>query len=76
MKKLLLALMLCLTALAGAVKAPEAKAACNLWLIRYYYEAGSSTACGSTYFYCEKPFVHSGCTTPYYQDVHAGCVCP
>ncbi len=76
MKKLLLGLMLCLTALAGASKAPEANAACNRWLTRYYYEAGSSVACGYTYFYCEAASTHVGCTTPYHQDVRSACVCP
>ena len=75
MKKLLLALMLGLTALAGTVKAPEATAACNLWLTRYYYEAGSSVPCGYTYFYCEASAVHSGCTTPYFQNVRSSCSC-
>ncbi len=68
--------MLCLTALAGAAKAPEAKAACNLWLTRYYYpSAGSTVACGYTYFYCEAAAVHSGCTTAYFRDARSACSC-
>ena len=76
MKKLLLALMLCLTALAGTVKVPEAESACHRWRTRYYYPAGNSVPCGSTHFYCEAPAVHTGCTTPYHQDFPSGCVCP
>lgn len=76
MKKFLLGLMLCLTALAGATKAPEANAACTRWLTRYYYEAGSTIACGSTDYYCNGPAIHTGCTTPYYQNVRYACSCP
>lgn len=75
MKKLLLALMLSLTALAGTVKTPETEAACHLWRVRYYYPAGDSTPCGTTYYYCEAPAVHTGCTTPYSQSFSSGCVC-
>ena len=74
MKRLLLALLVCGTAIIAAGKAPAASADC-IHLRYYYYEYLGGPECGLTYVYCESPSYHTGCQTPYY-DIYSGCGCP
>jgi hypothetical protein len=80
MKKLFLALLLSITAIAAVGRAPRAVAAgiCSpgqVWRAYYFYEYPGGPYCGLTYQYCEgPPRYHDGCTTAYYEtDVYCGC---
>ena len=75
MKRLLLALLLCLTAVAGIGQAPDLAAACDVWLIRSYYESPGGANCGYRTFNCEGSPVFSGCQTAFYRDTRTSCIC-
>jgi hypothetical protein len=74
MKRLLLALLVCVIAITAIGQAPSASADC-IYLRYYYYEYWGGPSCGYTYQYCEATPYHSGCETQYY-DVYGGCACP
>jgi len=74
MKRLLLVLLVCITAIAAASQAPPASADC-VHLRYYYYQYFGAPSCGYTYIYCEADPYHYGCETPYY-NVYGGCACP
>lgn len=75
MKKLLLASLLSLTAIAGLGKTPVVSAACDIWLRRDYYDCNSWTYCGSTYYRCEASPIVNGCQTACYRNVRSSCSC-
>jgi hypothetical protein len=75
MKRLLLALLLCLTAVAGIGQAPDLSAACDVWLTRSYYESPGGAFCGYRTFRCESSSTIVGCQTPYYRDTRSSCSC-
>ena len=75
MKRLLLASLLCLSAFAGLGQAPEASAACDIWLRREYYTCDTRVHCGSTYFRCEATNIVNGCQTACFVNVRSACSC-
>ena len=74
MKKLRLALLICLTATAALSKPPAVSADC-VHLRVYYYPAPGVPSCGFSYIYCNADPFHTGCETQYY-NVYGGCSCP
>jgi hypothetical protein len=72
MKRLVLALLLSVTALIAAGQTPELPAfdMCGpgqVYRAIYYYQYQGGLECGSTYQYCDgTPRYHEGCTTEYY----------
>lgn len=74
MKRLLLVLLVCATAIAAIGQAPAVSADC-VYLRIYYYQYYGAPSCGFTYVYCASSSYHSGCETQYYNE-YAGCECP
>lgn len=78
MKRLLFGWMLGITTIAALCPAPAlAVTLCGRGQVAsaiYYYEQGGPE-CGLTYFYCEAPSYHQGCTTSYYSH-YTYCACP
>ena len=79
MKKLLLALLLCATAIIAAGQAPDLSAfdMCgpDVYKGTYYFQYPGGPECGLTYQYCDgRPPYHDGCTTSYYTQYYY-CEC-
>ncbi|HEV7505356.1 MAG TPA: hypothetical protein VGS07_10625 [Thermoanaerobaculia bacterium] len=75
MKRLLLVLLVCATAIVAAGKVSTVSADCLYERILYYSSPGGGLACGHTDFSC-LDVVHTGCTTPYYTIHYGVCICP
>jgi hypothetical protein len=73
MKRLLLVLLVSVTAITAAGR-PALSADC-LYKRIFYYEYSGGPSCGRTDFYCNDVF-HYGCQTPYYRTYTGSCLCP
>lgn len=73
MKRLLLALLVSVTAVLAAGQAPEVSADC-VQRTFYFYEYPGGPLCGFRHAFCESGSYASGCLTPYYTTM-TGCGC-
>ena len=74
MKRLLLALLVCGTAILAAGRPVPASADCIHHRI-FYHEYVGGPVCGYKWVFCNSPSYQTGCQTTY-TSFAPGCICP